>query len=113
MDMGAASIIVVVDEDDDGGCGGCGGCGGGGGGGGWCADGPPGDCCGIVGGWCMPSLDDMLRASGSADMPGSDALLEQPDEPSDEHDVLLWFWLWLLLWLPFLDCDTGDGVPSA
>jgi len=112
--MGAASIIVVDDDDDDdGGCGGCG-SGGGGGSGGWCADGPPGDCCGIVGGWCKPSLDGMLRASGSADMPGNDALLEQPDVPSDEHDVLLLLLLLLwLLWLLFLDCDTGDGVPSA
>lgn len=54
------------------------------------------------GGGCKFNLDDgMLRASGSADMPGSDALLEHPDEPSDEHDEL------------FLDCDTGDGVPSV
>lgn len=52
----------------------------------------------------MFNLDGMLNASGSADMPGSEALLElHPDEePSDEHVELL-----------FLDCETGEGVPSV
>lgn len=61
---------------------------GGGGGGGACG--------------CKFSRDGMLRASGRADMPGSDDVLplEHPDDPSDEHDEL------------FLDSDTGDGVPS-
>lgn len=71
---------------------GCDGCGGGGGG----------------GGGCRFNRECMLSASGKADMPGSDgadgdALFDplQPEEPSDEHDEL------------FLDCDTGDGVPSV
>lgn len=69
--------------------------GGGGGGAG------PDDC---GGGGCRLSRGGMLSASGRADMPGSDDALpdEQPDEPSDEHDELL-----------FLDSDTGDGVPSV
>lgn len=56
------------------------------------------------GGGCRFNLDGMLRASGRADMlPGNgEALLEHPDEPSDEHDELFLDW-----W------DGGDGVPSA
>lgn len=72
---------------------GCDGCGGGGGGG---------------GGWRF-NRECMLRASGNADIPGGndgadgDALFDplHPEEPSDEHEEL------------FLDCGTGDGVPSV
>lgn len=63
--------------------------GGGGGGGGWV---------------CMFIREGgMPRESGRTDMPGSDEVLplEHPDDPSEEHDEL------------FLDCDTGDGVPSV
>lgn len=63
---------------------------------------PPEDGGGGGGGGCRFSRDGMLRASGKADMPGNEALLEHPDEPNDEHDEVL-----------FLDWDTGDGVPSV
>lgn len=54
----------------------------------------------VGGGGCKFNLDGILKARGRADMPGNEALLEHPDDPSDEHDEL------------FLDCDTGDGLPS-
>lgn len=57
------------------------------------------------GGGCKFNLDGiwLLRARGrDDDMPGNEALPdEHPDEPSDEHEEL------------FLDCDSGDGVPSV
>lgn len=59
---------------------------------------------GTGGGCCRLSLDDGMPGNdiGMDGMPGSEALLlELPDVPSDEQDE--WF----------LDCDTGDGVPSV